>query len=288
MRSSRCRTNSPRSRMRCRPWPRAGWSSSSTTRSARTRGTSSRRPRRSRPRSIEFMITHGRGQLCMPIMPELAERLATAPDGRARTRRRTGRRSPVPVDHKSCRTGISAEERARTVRRDRRPGDQAGRPGPARAPVPAGGQGRGRAPPRRAHRGDGRPGPAGRPDAGRACSARSSTASGMASRERLHAIAAEFGLPILSIEMLIRYRRRREKLVHRVAEAELPTRYGHGPDHRLRRQARAGQQPDRLRDGRPAARSRPRWSGSTRRASPATCSNRSAATAATSSTWPWR
>jgi 3,4-dihydroxy 2-butanone 4-phosphate synthase/GTP cyclohydrolase II len=50
----------------------------------------------------------------------------------------------------------------------------------------------------------------------------------MAGRERLHAIAAEFGLPIVSIEALIKYRRRREKLVHRVAEAELSTRYGRG------------------------------------------------------------
>jgi len=50
----------------------------------------------------------------------------------------------------------------------------------------------------------------------------------VASRERLHAIAAEFGLPILSIETLIKYRRRRDKLVRREAEAELPTRYGRG------------------------------------------------------------
>ena len=52
--------------------------------------------------------------------------------------------------------------------------------------------------------------------------------TGVASRDRLHAIAEEFRLPILSIETLIRYRRRREKLVHRVAEAELPTRHGRG------------------------------------------------------------
>jgi 3,4-dihydroxy 2-butanone 4-phosphate synthase/GTP cyclohydrolase II len=50
----------------------------------------------------------------------------------------------------------------------------------------------------------------------------------MAGRERLHAVSAEFGLPILSIEALIKYRRRREKLVHRLAEAELATRYGRG------------------------------------------------------------
>ena len=67
------------------------------------------------PETIEFMITHGRGQLCMPIMAEVARRLElhpmveqnTAPHGTPFT---------VPVDHQSCRTGISAEERARTVR----------------------------------------------------------------------------------------------------------------------------------------------------------------------------
>ena len=48
----------------------------------------------------------------------------------------------------------------------------------------------------------------------------------MASRDRLHAIAREHGLPIVSIESLIKYRRLREKLVTRVAESDLPTRYG--------------------------------------------------------------
>src|SRR3954451_8793234 len=59
------------------------------------------------PETIEFMITHGRGQLCMPITAEVAQRLelppmveqSTAPHGTPFT---------VPVDHKSCRTGISA------------------------------------------------------------------------------------------------------------------------------------------------------------------------------------
>src|SRR5262249_5300788 len=50
--------------------------------------------------------------------------------------------------------------------------------------------------------------------------------TGRASRERLHSIAAEFKLPIVSIETLISYRRRRERLIERVAEPRLPTRYG--------------------------------------------------------------
>ena len=28
------------------------------------------------PEIVNFMITHGRGQLCMPILPEVADRLA--------------------------------------------------------------------------------------------------------------------------------------------------------------------------------------------------------------------
>ena len=31
------------------------------------------------PEIVNFMITHGRGQLCMPILPEVCERLKLAP-----------------------------------------------------------------------------------------------------------------------------------------------------------------------------------------------------------------
>src|SRR6185312_15779338 len=67
------------------------------------------------PEVVEFMITHGRGQFCMPIVPELAQRL----DLKLLVEQNTApHRTPftVPVDHSSCRTGISAAERARTVR----------------------------------------------------------------------------------------------------------------------------------------------------------------------------
>ena len=118
------------------------------------------------PETIKFMITHGRGQLCMPIMPEIANRLELHPMVELE-------HGPVPdavhvpVDHKSCRTRHQRRGAGVDDPGDRRPGDQAGRPRPARAPLPARGQGRRRPPPRRAHRGDGRPGPAGGPDAGR-------------------------------------------------------------------------------------------------------------------------
>src|SRR6188508_2248700 len=67
------------------------------------------------PEIINFMITHGRGQVCIPVLPDVCERLKlpmmvetnTAPLGTAFT---------VPIDHRSNKTGITAQERAATVR----------------------------------------------------------------------------------------------------------------------------------------------------------------------------
>jgi len=49
-----------------------------------------------------------------------------------------------------------------------------------------------------------------------------------ATRDQLYQLAGRFGLEITTVEQLIRDRRRREKLVYRLAEADLPTRYGLG------------------------------------------------------------
>ena len=43
-----------------------------------------------------------------------------------------------------------------------------------------------------------------------------------ATRDQLFELAQEFGLEIITIEQLIRDRRRREKLVYRMAEADCP------------------------------------------------------------------
>ncbi len=48
----------------------------------------------------------------------------------------------------------------------------------------------------------------------------------MARMPQLEVMAEKFGLKIVSVAALIAYRRRHEKLVHRVAETVLPTRYG--------------------------------------------------------------
>jgi 3,4-dihydroxy 2-butanone 4-phosphate synthase / GTP cyclohydrolase II len=176
------------------------------------------------PEVIEFMITQGRGQLCMPIMPELAQRLQLHPMVETNT---APYRTPftVPVDHRSCKTGISAEERARTVHSiidpATRPSDLV-RPGHLFPLVAKEGGVLRRAGHTEATVDLARL--AGLTPAGVLCEILDGIR--VAGRERLHQIAREFGLPIISIETLIRYRRRREKLVHREAEAELPTRYG--------------------------------------------------------------
>ena len=83
------------------------------------------------------------------------------------TRPRWAPHFTVPVDHRSCRTGITAQERAMTILAIVDPASKPAdfvRPGHL---LPAGGQGRRRAAPGRPHRGRRRPGPAGRTATGR-------------------------------------------------------------------------------------------------------------------------
>jgi 3,4-dihydroxy 2-butanone 4-phosphate synthase / GTP cyclohydrolase II len=133
----------------------------------------------------------------------------------------------VPVDHSSCRTGISAEERSRTIQAIIDPAtrpDDLVRPGHLFPLVAMEGGVLRRAGHTEATVDLARM--AGLMPAGVLCEILDGIH--VASREKLHEIAETFNLPIVSIEMLIGYRRRREKLVHRAGEAELPTRYGRG------------------------------------------------------------
>jgi 3,4-dihydroxy 2-butanone 4-phosphate synthase/GTP cyclohydrolase II len=66
---------------------------------------------------------------------------------------------------------------------------------------------------------------AGRPPAGVICEILDDSGN-RANRDGLFALAARHGLEIISIEQLIRHRRARENLVERIAEADLPTRWG--------------------------------------------------------------
>jgi 3,4-dihydroxy 2-butanone 4-phosphate synthase/GTP cyclohydrolase II len=67
------------------------------------------------PEVINFMITEARGLVCVPLAPERAEALALPPMVSQNTDYH-GTAFTVSVDHRSTTTGISAHERAMTVK----------------------------------------------------------------------------------------------------------------------------------------------------------------------------
>jgi 3,4-dihydroxy 2-butanone 4-phosphate synthase/GTP cyclohydrolase II len=177
------------------------------------------------PEIVNFMIREGRGQVCMPILPDVARRLElpmmveanSTPLGTAFT---------VPVDHKTARTGITAAERATAIAAildpATRPADLV-RPGHLFPLVAKEGGVLRRAGHTEAAVDLARL--AGLSPAGVLCEILDE-AGNRADREALFALAARHGLEIISIEQLIRHRRTREKLVDRIAEADLPTKWG--------------------------------------------------------------
>jgi 3,4-dihydroxy 2-butanone 4-phosphate synthase / GTP cyclohydrolase II len=177
------------------------------------------------PEIVNFMITHGRGQLCMPLLPEVCERLKiplmcesnTAPLGTCFT---------VPVDHRSSKTGITAQERARTIRAILDPASKPTdfvRPGHLFPLVAKEGGVLRRAGHTEAAVDLARL--AGLAPAGVLCEILDGEGN-RANRKLLFELARQHQLEIISIEELIRYRRVREKLVYRIAEAKLPTKHG--------------------------------------------------------------
>jgi len=177
------------------------------------------------PEIVNFMIREGRGQVCVPILPDVARRLElpmmveanSTPLGTAFT---------VPVDHHTARTGITAAERAAAIAAlvdpVSRPTDFV-RPGHLFPLVAkAGGvlrrAGHTEAAVDLARMAD-------LPPAGVLCEILDDSGN-RADRDALFRLAATHGLEIISIEQLIRHRRTREKLVERIAEADLPTKWG--------------------------------------------------------------
>ncbi|MEE2778247.1 MAG: GTP cyclohydrolase II [Acidobacteriota bacterium] len=182
------------------------------------------------PEIVNFMTRQGGGLFCMPLLPDLAQAKGfslmvennTAPMGTPFT---------VPIDHASCHTGISAAERARTVAavldQDSQPEDFI-TPGHLFPLIAKDGGVLRRAGHTEATVDLARM--AGLYPAGVLCEICSRDGHGMAGADELQAIADEFHMPMVSIEDVIRYRREREQLVHRVegASAKLPTPHGVG------------------------------------------------------------
>ncbi len=176
------------------------------------------------PEIVNFMLS-GRGQLCMPVLPEVCERLKLGAMVETNTAPlRTN--FTVPVDHRTAKTGITAEERATTIRAiidpNSKPSDFV-RPGHLFPLIAKEGGVLRRAGHTEAAVDLARL--AGLKPAGVVCEILNA-AGDRADRRLLFELAEKHKLEIISIEELIRYRRVREKLVYRITECDLPTRYG--------------------------------------------------------------
>jgi len=177
------------------------------------------------PEVINFMIKEGRGLVCVPITEERAMELDLPPMVQRNTDYH-GTAFTVSIDHVSTTTGISAHERARTVQamidpktkpqEFRRPGHMfpliakkggvLRRAGHTEAAI----------------------------DLAKMCGSYPAAVicevikedGTMARVPDLRVIADQFGLKLITIKDLIRYRNEKEKLVRREVEANLPTDYG--------------------------------------------------------------
>jgi 3,4-dihydroxy 2-butanone 4-phosphate synthase/GTP cyclohydrolase II len=178
------------------------------------------------PEAINFMETHARGWICVPMAPERLDQIEL-PLMVQRNSERHGTAFTVTVDARhGTTTGISVADQATTIRvlvdPATKPTDLL-RPGHVR--------------PLRANPGGvlKRTGHteatvdlaklAGLSPAGILCEIKNSDGS-MSRLPQLMKYAATHGLRILTIAELIKYRRRTERLVRRAATTTLPTRYG--------------------------------------------------------------
>ena len=178
------------------------------------------------PEAINFMITHGRGLVCMPITEVRARALGLAPMCPENTALH-GTHFTVSVDaREGISTGISAYDRAYTIRLLN---DQATRPSDLALP--------GHVFPLIARDGGvlRRAGHteatvdlarlAGLKPAAVLCEILNDDGT-MARVPQLELFAEKHALSMVNIADLIAYRKRTERLIERVAEAELPTRFG--------------------------------------------------------------
>lgn len=174
---------------------------------------------------INFMITHGRGLLCVPIEDDRATRLGF----RAMVERNTdsyGTAFTISVDHESTKTGISAFERAQTVAAivdDKTGPEDFRKPGHIFPLIAKTGGVLRRAGHTEAAVDLARL--SGEPAVGVICEILNEDGT-MARLPQLEKLAEQHGIKLITIADLIAYRKAQEKLVERQASATLPTAYG--------------------------------------------------------------
>ncbi len=179
------------------------------------------------PETIAFFLAYTSGVICAPVTPERADELELPLMVSENTEsQRTAFTVSVDARGKTT-TGISAADRAATIRALIDPAtrpDDLNRPGhifPLRyrtgGVLKRGGHTEATVDLARA---------AGLAPAGVLCEIVSEDKSSMARLDELQRFAERHGLPLISIADLIRWRRRTEKLVRQVSEARIPTEGG--------------------------------------------------------------
>jgi len=187
------------------------------------------------PEAINFMAREGRGLVCMPMAPELCDRLHLEPQVQRNTSKMgTGFTVSIEAAH-GVTTGISAKDRAHTIRVASAPGsrpEDLARPGhvfPLRAReggvLVRGGQTEGIVDLARL---------AGSAPAGVICEIMKDDGS-MARMPDLEAFAERHRLKICTIEGLIAWRRQNERLIEPIEmDVPMPTRFGSFMAHLFR------------------------------------------------------
>ncbi|HEU5048985.1 MAG TPA: bifunctional 3,4-dihydroxy-2-butanone-4-phosphate synthase/GTP cyclohydrolase II [Gemmatimonadales bacterium] len=180
------------------------------------------------PETVNFMTVHGRGLICLALTGERCDQLGL-PQMTVRNTEELSTAFTISIDAErrfGVTTGISASDRAKTIHvainPDTVPGDLR-RPGhifPLRA-RPGGvlqrvGQTEASVDLARL---------AGLNPAGVICEILNPDGS-MARRPELATMATQHGLTFITVAQLVAYRLQKEQLVHRVAEARLPTEFG--------------------------------------------------------------
>ena len=181
------------------------------------------------PEQVLFMLRFGMGELCVSMLAETAERLSLSPivdSDRNSAPNRTA--FLTPIDHRQAGSGVSPQNRALTIAAMADVTQTAGdfvRPGHVHPLLAKDGGVLRRAGHTEATLDLMRL--AGRKPVGALIEICSASGEGMAGFEELKALSDKFDLPIISIEQLIRHRRRSEQLVTREADVPFETRnYG--------------------------------------------------------------
>jgi 3,4-dihydroxy 2-butanone 4-phosphate synthase/GTP cyclohydrolase II len=178
------------------------------------------------PAKVNFMISQGKGLLCVPLDIEVANRL-NIPLMTNKSSDRQGTKFAVSVDViEGTTTGISAAERAKTIKALADPNANASmfmRPGHIFPLIAERGGVLRRAGHTEAAVDLAKL--AGLNPVGAICEIIRSDGE-MARLDDLILFASKFNLKIITIEALIHWRRKKEHLVHQVSQAQLPTRFG--------------------------------------------------------------